>query len=97
MPNSSGLCSAFLNDFFSFAIFQSDSDIVSSIFCALESIHAALAVMAYNQMQKQLYKEEVNAFFFWLSFALVGLEFTTSPSTLLLQGEEVLFELEFIG
>ena len=53
--------------------------------------------MAYNQMQKQLYKEEVNAFFFWLSFALVGLEFTTSPSTLLLQGEEVLFELEFIG
>lgn len=81
-----------------FAIFQSDSDIVSSIFCALESIHAALAVMAYNQMQKQLYKEEVNAFFFiWLSFALVGLEFTTSSSSLLLQGEEVLFELESIG
>lgn len=82
-----------------FAIFQSDSDIVSSIFCALESIHAALAVMAYNQMQKQLYKEEVNAFFFffWLSFALVSLEFTTSSSSLLLQGEEVLFELESIG
>ncbi|KAM3760976.1 hypothetical protein ACB098_01G233000 [Castanea mollissima] len=38
---------------------HSDSDIVSSIFCALESIHAALAVMAYNQMQKQLYKEEI--------------------------------------
>uniref|UniRef100_A0A2N9ILA6 Sister chromatid cohesion protein n=1 Tax=Fagus sylvatica TaxID=28930 RepID=A0A2N9ILA6_FAGSY len=38
---------------------HSDSDAVSSIFCALESIHAALAVMAYNQMQKQLYKEEI--------------------------------------
>ena len=58
--------------FFFFAIFQSDSDIVSSIFCALESIHAALAVMAYNQMQKQLYKEEVNAFFFLVKFCTGG-------------------------
>jgi cohesin loading factor subunit SCC2 len=43
------------------AMFQSDSDVVSSIFCALESIHAALAVMGNDQMQKQLYKEEVKA------------------------------------
>jgi cohesin loading factor subunit SCC2 len=43
------------------AMFQSDSDVVSSIFCALESIHAALAVIGNDQMQKQLYKEEVNA------------------------------------
>ncbi|XP_057962405.1 sister chromatid cohesion protein SCC2 isoform X2 [Malania oleifera] len=38
---------------------HSDSDVVSSIFCALESIHAAIAVMAHNEMPKQLYKEEV--------------------------------------
>ncbi|KAF3444847.1 hypothetical protein FNV43_RR14540 [Rhamnella rubrinervis] len=38
---------------------HSDSDVVSSIFCGLESIHAALAVMAHNEMPKQLYKEEI--------------------------------------
>lgn len=38
---------------------HSDSEVVSSIFCALESIHAALAVMAHNDMPKQLYKEEI--------------------------------------
>ncbi|XP_074301970.1 sister chromatid cohesion protein SCC2-like isoform X1 [Silene latifolia] len=37
---------------------NSDSD-VSLIFCALESIHAALAVMVCNDMPKQLYKEEI--------------------------------------
>ncbi|XP_057521747.1 sister chromatid cohesion protein SCC2 isoform X2 [Amaranthus tricolor] len=37
---------------------NSDSD-VSLIFCALESIHAALAVMALDNMPKQLYKEEI--------------------------------------
>ncbi|KAK9699362.1 hypothetical protein RND81_08G169500 [Saponaria officinalis] len=37
---------------------NSDSD-VSLILCALESIHAALAVMVYNDMPKQLYKEEI--------------------------------------
>lgn len=42
------------------SICQSNSDVVSSINCALESIHAALAVMAHNQMPKQLYKEEVH-------------------------------------
>ncbi|KAJ8557203.1 hypothetical protein K7X08_002828 [Anisodus acutangulus] len=36
-----------------------DAEVVSSIFCALESIHAALALMAYNGMPKQLYKEEI--------------------------------------
>lgn len=41
--------------------FQSDSNGISSINCALESIHSALAVMAHNQMPKQLYKEEVYA------------------------------------
>lgn len=41
------------------SVFQSDSDLVSSILVALESIHAALAVMAHNEMPKQLYKEEV--------------------------------------
>lgn len=40
-------------------VMQMDTEVVSSIFCALESIHAALAVMAYNGMPKQLYKEEV--------------------------------------
>lgn len=43
-------------------MFQSDSDAISSIFCGLESIHAALAVMAHNEMPKQLYKEEVNSY-----------------------------------
>lgn len=38
---------------------------VSSIFSGLESIHAALAVMAHNEMPKQLYKEEVCAMFGW--------------------------------
>lgn len=47
---------------FTISVFQSDSDIISSIFCGLESIHAALAVMAHNEMPKQLYKEEVNAY-----------------------------------
>ncbi|KAF2299331.1 hypothetical protein GH714_031594 [Hevea brasiliensis] len=37
---------------------EHDSDAVSLVFCALESIHAALAVMAHNNMPKQLYKEE---------------------------------------
>lgn len=44
-------------------LFQSDSDVVSSIFCGLESIHAALSVMAHNEMPKQMYKEEVCAMF----------------------------------
>ncbi|KAI8029972.1 Sister chromatid cohesion protein SCC2 [Camellia lanceoleosa] len=38
---------------------NSDSDVVSSVCGALESIHAALAIMAYNDMPKQLYKEEI--------------------------------------
>ncbi|KAK6913333.1 HEAT repeat associated with sister chromatid cohesion protein [Dillenia turbinata] len=38
---------------------QSDSDVASSVFCALESIHAALMVMAHHDMPKQLYNEEV--------------------------------------
>lgn len=32
---------------------------VSSLYCALESIHAALAIMAQDGMPKQIYKEEV--------------------------------------
>ncbi|XVF60656.1 hypothetical protein PTKIN_Ptkin08bG0065800 [Pterospermum kingtungense] len=36
-----------------------DSDVFSLIFCALESIHASLAVMAHNDMPKQLYSEEI--------------------------------------
>ncbi|XWS32952.1 hypothetical protein CRYUN_Cryun22dG0035000 [Craigia yunnanensis] len=35
-----------------------DSDVFSVVFCALESIHASLAVMAHNGMPKQLYDEE---------------------------------------
>ncbi|KAL3629437.1 hypothetical protein CASFOL_026659 [Castilleja foliolosa] len=35
-----------------------DGDAVSSIYCSLESIHAALAIMAHDGMPKQLYKEE---------------------------------------
>ncbi|GKV08789.1 hypothetical protein SLEP1_g20372 [Rubroshorea leprosula] len=38
---------------------HSDSDVFSLVFCALESIHASLAVMANNYMPKQLYKEEI--------------------------------------
>ncbi|CAI0454365.1 unnamed protein product [Linum tenue] len=38
---------------------HSGSDAVSYVFSALESIHAALAVMAHNSMPKQLYKEEL--------------------------------------
>ncbi|KAI8548413.1 hypothetical protein RHMOL_Rhmol07G0271800 [Rhododendron molle] len=38
---------------------HSDSDVLSSICGALESIHAALAIMAYNDMPKQLYNEEL--------------------------------------
>ncbi|PIN06625.1 Sister chromatid cohesion protein SCC2/Nipped-B [Handroanthus impetiginosus] len=35
-----------------------DADVVSSIYCSLESIHAALAIMAHEDMPKLLYKEE---------------------------------------
>ncbi|GER49338.1 sister chromatid cohesion 2 [Striga asiatica] len=35
-----------------------DGDAVSSIYCSLESIHAALAIMAHDGLPKQLYKEE---------------------------------------
>ncbi|KAL0377584.1 UNVERIFIED_CONTAM: Sister chromatid cohesion protein SCC2 [Sesamum radiatum] len=35
-----------------------DADVVSSIYCSLESIHAALAIMSHDGMPKQLYKEE---------------------------------------
>lgn len=38
---------------------HSDSEVFSSVLCALESIHASLAVMAHNHMPKQLYKEEI--------------------------------------
>lgn len=41
-------------------MFQSNSELVSSLLVALESIHAALAVMAHTDMPKQLYKEEVS-------------------------------------
>ncbi|MBA0683270.1 hypothetical protein Goari_024940, partial [Gossypium aridum] len=36
-----------------------DSDVFSLVFCALESIHASLAIMAHNDMPKQLYHEEI--------------------------------------
>ncbi|PIA63024.1 hypothetical protein AQUCO_00200800v1, partial [Aquilegia coerulea] len=36
-----------------------DSDIVSMVLSALESTHAALAVMTHHGMPKQLYKEEI--------------------------------------
>ncbi|XP_022774564.1 sister chromatid cohesion protein SCC2-like isoform X2 [Durio zibethinus] len=36
-----------------------DSDVFSLVFCALESIHASLAVMAHDDMPKQLYHEEI--------------------------------------
>ncbi|XP_051140843.1 sister chromatid cohesion protein SCC2 isoform X2 [Andrographis paniculata] len=35
-----------------------NADVVSSIYCSLESIHAALAILAHDGMPKQLYKEE---------------------------------------
>ncbi|XP_057447706.1 sister chromatid cohesion protein SCC2 isoform X2 [Lotus japonicus] len=38
---------------------NSNSELVSSLLIALESIHAALAVMSHAEMPKQLYKEEV--------------------------------------
>ncbi|KAJ4826319.1 hypothetical protein Tsubulata_004087 [Turnera subulata] len=43
----------------SFEFSQSDSEVVSSLFSALESIHAALAIMAHSNMPRQLYKEEI--------------------------------------
>ncbi|VFQ68533.1 unnamed protein product [Cuscuta campestris] len=36
-----------------------DSETVTSIYSALESVHASLAIMAYSGMPKQLYKEEI--------------------------------------
>lgn len=38
---------------------NSDADVASSISGALECIHAVLAIMAHNNMPKQLYKEEI--------------------------------------
>ncbi|KAL3526568.1 hypothetical protein ACH5RR_011224 [Cinchona calisaya] len=38
---------------------HSDSDVMTSIYVALEAIHAALAIMAHGDMSKQLYKEEI--------------------------------------
>ncbi|XP_073221150.1 sister chromatid cohesion protein SCC2 isoform X2 [Cicer arietinum] len=38
---------------------NSNSELVSALLVALESIHAALAVMTHTDMPKQLYKEEV--------------------------------------
>lgn len=38
---------------------QLDADVISSIYCSLESIHAALAILVHDGMPKQLYKEEV--------------------------------------
>ncbi|KAL8471705.1 hypothetical protein ACS0TY_029084 [Phlomoides rotata] len=35
-----------------------DADVVSSLYCSLESIHAALAIMAHDGMPKQIYNEE---------------------------------------
>ena len=45
---------------------QPDPD---AVFCALESTHAALAIMTHQDMPKQLYKEEVwvNDMFFLAS------------------------------
>ncbi|KAJ9564113.1 hypothetical protein OSB04_000079 [Centaurea solstitialis] len=38
---------------------NSYSDVVSAISVALESIHAAIGIMAYSGMPKQIYKEEI--------------------------------------
>ncbi|KAI7735108.1 hypothetical protein M8C21_033767 [Ambrosia artemisiifolia] len=38
---------------------NSISDVVSAITVALESIHAAIGIMAYSGMPKQIYKEEI--------------------------------------
>ncbi|PWA63918.1 Armadillo-like helical [Artemisia annua] len=37
----------------------SSSEVLSAISVALESIHAAIGIMAYNGMPKQIYKEEI--------------------------------------
>lgn len=45
---------------------QLDADVVTSLYCSLESIHAALAIMAHDDMPKRIYNEEVmscNSFF----------------------------------
>lgn len=39
--------------------FQPDVDAANLVLCALESSHAALAIMAHQDMPKQLYREEV--------------------------------------
>ncbi|KAG9439816.1 hypothetical protein H6P81_019981 [Aristolochia fimbriata] len=38
---------------------SADSDVVSLVMSALESIHAALTIMTHHDMPKQIYKEEV--------------------------------------
>lgn len=38
---------------------QPDLDAAPIVLCALESTHAALAVMTHQDMPKQIYKEEV--------------------------------------
>ena len=60
---SGAYCVSFIALFIFVQMFQQDSDVFSLVFCALESIHVSLAVMAHNDMPKQLYHEEVCASF----------------------------------
>lgn len=45
--------------------FQPDVDAANLVLCALESAHAALAIMVHQDMPKQLYREEVCINFLW--------------------------------
>lgn len=49
-------------------MFQPDLDCETVVLCALESTHAALAIMSHHDMPKQLYREEVCSPLIFLTF-----------------------------
>lgn len=57
-------------------LFQFDSDSMEMVMSALESTHAALAVMTHHGMPKQLYNEEVSMAFFLLNMCVLNKCFT---------------------
>ncbi|KAL0450478.1 UNVERIFIED_CONTAM: Sister chromatid cohesion protein SCC2 [Sesamum latifolium] len=58
-----------------------DADVVSSIYCSLESIHAALAIMSHDGMPKQLYKEEnIERILEFSRHQIMDVMFTCDPS-----------------
>ncbi|KAK7316299.1 hypothetical protein VNO77_35233 [Canavalia gladiata] len=76
---------------------NSDSELLSSVLIALESIHAALAVMAHTDMPKQLYKEEIIERILEFSrHQIMDVMYASDPSyrTLHRPGENTAFEVD---